>query len=133
MTKALTCVGLGVAGLCALAFLAPVRAAAQDPILTPVIVGETAPIVVKAVTPKAKPGTQKFQGYVINANSVQVTVRARDNAMKIQTFTLNETTAAKMQKIIDKGGYQHGDKITVYYDTRTQKALKFKGKPSRPL
>jgi len=38
-----------------------------------------------------------------------------------------------MQQIVDKGGYQYGDKITVYYDPRSLKAIKFKGKPSPPL
>jgi hypothetical protein len=38
-----------------------------------------------------------------------------------------------MQKIVDKGGYQYGDKVTVYYDPQSHTALKIKGKPSRPL
>jgi len=38
-----------------------------------------------------------------------------------------------MQKIIDKGGYQYGDKVTVYYDPATRKAMKIKGKPSKSL
>lgn len=130
-------VGLSAFGVLALAFVCPTRAAAQDPILTPIIVSEAAstaaPIIVKAVTPKPKPGVQKFQGYIVNANSVQVTVKARDNDMAIQTFPLSQTASTKMQKIVDNGGYQYGDKVTVYYDTQTHRALKFKGKPSRPL
>jgi hypothetical protein len=127
-----------LAGMCALGLLmvgtlgAP-RAAAQDPIVTPIIVGEAAPIVVKAVQPKPKPGVQKFQGYFMHANIAQVTVRARGNDLAIQTFPLSEAVAAKMQKIIDKGGYQYGDKVTVFYDSQTNKALRIKGKPSRPL
>jgi len=62
-----------------------------------------------------------------------VTVRAKGNDMTIQTFPLSDAVAAKMQKIIDNGGYQYGDKITVYYDPQTHQALKIKGKPSRPL
>ena len=115
------------------ALLTASRAAAQDPILTPVIVGEAAPIVVKAITPKPKPGVQKFQGLFLNANNAEVTLKQRGNETAIQTFPLSEVAAAKMQKIIDKGGYQYGDKVTVYYDSQTHKALKFKGKPSRPL
>jgi hypothetical protein len=38
-----------------------------------------------------------------------------------------------MQQIVDKGGYQYGDKVTVYYDPATMKAAKFKGKPSKPI
>jgi hypothetical protein len=38
-----------------------------------------------------------------------------------------------MQKIIDTGGYQYGDKVTVFYEPATLKAIKFKGKPSKPI
>jgi hypothetical protein len=125
--------GLGVLGALALASVCPSRAVAQDPILTPIIASEAAPIVVQALTPKPKPGVQKFQGYIVNANNAQVTLKARGNDMTIQTFSLSQTASAKMQKIVDNGGYQYGDKVTVYYDTQTRQALKFKGKPSRPL
>jgi len=53
--------------------------------------------------------------------------------LALQTFSLGEKASAKMQQIIDKGGYQYGDKITVYYDPQSLKAVKFKGKPSRPI
>lgn len=133
MKRAFSNAGLSALALMALGMLAP-WATAQDPILTPIIAGEAAPIVVKAVTPKPKAtGVVKFQGYVMHANAVQVTVKAKGGNMTIETFSLNEATSAKMLKIIDKGGYQYGDKITVYYDAQTHKALKFKGKPSRPL
>ena len=125
--------GIGALGLFALSFLAPSRAAAQDPILTPVIVGEAAPIIVNAVKPKPKPGQQKFQGYVLHANTAQVTVKARGDDQSIQTFPLSQVASQKMQRIIDNGGYQYGDKVTVYYDTQSHQALKIKGKPSRPL
>jgi len=126
--------GFSVLGLLASVTLTGPRAAAQDPVLTPIIVSEAAPIVAKVVQPKQKPtGTQKFQGYVMHANVAQVTVRAKGNDMTIQTFPLSDAVAAKMQKIIDNGGYQYGDKITVYYDPQTHQALKIKGKPSRPL
>lgn len=126
---AATC-AVGVLGL---ALLSPGQALAQDPVITPIIVSEAAPIVVKALTPKPKPGRQKFEGYFLHANIAQVTVKARGNDMSIQTFPLSPEAAAKMQRIIDNGGYQYGDKITVYYDTQTLQALKVKGKPSRPL
>jgi hypothetical protein len=126
--------GVSALGLLALGSFAP-RVCAQDPILTPIIAGEVEPIVEKVLTPKPKQpaGTIKFEGYYLNGNSVQVTLRARGDDKSIQTFSLTEETSAKMLKIIDNGGYQHGDKVTVYYDPQTRKAIKFKGKPSRPL
>ena len=39
----------------------------------------------------------------------------------------------KMQQIIDKGGYQYGDRIKLEYDPQSLQVVKFKGKPSKPL
>jgi hypothetical protein len=130
--------GLGMMALCA---LTASRAAAQDPILTPIIVSEVAPIVVDEakpiivkMAPKPKPtGVLKFEGYIIHANIAQVTVRAKGDDLSIQTFALNQDVSARMQKIVDNGGYQYGDKVTVYYDPSSRVAKKIKGKPSRPL
>jgi hypothetical protein len=108
-------------------------AAAQDPII-PIVIDTAVPIIIKAVTPTPKPqGQQKFEGFVMNANRAQITLRAKGNDLALRTFSLNEQTAEKMQQIIDKGGYQYGDKVTVYYDAATMKAVKFKGKPSKAL
>jgi hypothetical protein len=114
------------------AFSSP--AEAQAPVVVPIVVDTAAPIVVSAVKPKPKQtGLAKFQGFVQNANIAQITVRAKGNDMAIQTFPLSEAAAAKMQQIIDKGGYQYGDKVTILYDPATQKAIKIKGKPSKPV
>lgn len=112
------------------AVLGCVPAQAQDPILTPVVAEVAAPIIVKALTPKPS-GLGKFEGFVMNANTVQITVRAKGDDMAIQTFTLSEQASAKMQQAIDKGGYQWGDKVTVLFDPNSRKAVKIKGKPSR--
>ena len=110
------------------------RAAAQVPVLVPVVVDTVAPMVVSAVKPKPKAtGLAKFAGYVMNANRAQITVRAKGNDLTIQTFPLSETAAAKMQQVIDKGGYQYGDKVTLEYDPQSLTVVKFKGKPSKAL
>jgi hypothetical protein len=112
----------------------PSPAAAQDPIVTPIIVDTAATIIVNTIKPKPKAtGQVKFEGYVQHANIAQITVRAKGNDLSIQTFPLSEAAAAKMQQIIDKGGYQWGDKVTIYYDPATVKAIKIKGKPSKPV
>jgi hypothetical protein len=125
-------VGLGalvMAGLCG----APARA--QSPAtVAPIVVDTAVPIIVNTLKPKSKTaGLGKFEGYVMNANVAQITVRAKGNDMSLESFALSQQVAAKMQTIIDKGGYQYGDKVTVYYDPTTKKALKIKGKPSKPL
>lgn len=102
---------------------APVRA--QDPV-------SSTPIVVKQ-SKQRSPKWSKFEGTVMNANIAQITVRAKENDLSIQTFPLSDAASAKMQQIIDKGGYQYGDRVTVLYDPQTRKAAKIKGKPSRPL
>jgi len=134
MSKRFAFAGLGGLALLALSGVSAPRVAAQDPILTPIIVSEAAPIVAKVLTPKPKNvGTEKFEGYVMNANLAQITVRAKGNDLGIQTFALTQDVSAKMQKIMDKGGYQYGDKVTIYYDPQSKQAVKIKGKPSKAL
>ncbi|HVM75351.1 MAG TPA: hypothetical protein VMT75_06875 [Candidatus Saccharimonadales bacterium] len=134
MNKRFAIAGLSGLALLALSGLNAPRAAAQDPIVAPIIAAEAAPIVAKVLTPKPKDtGTEKFEGYVMNANLAQITVRAKGNDLGIQTFALNQDVSAKMQKIIDKGGYQYGDKVTIYYDPQSKQAVKIKGKPSKAL
>jgi hypothetical protein len=53
--------------------------------------------------------------------------------MAVRTFPLSDAAIAKMQQIVDKGGYQYGDKVTVLYDSTSLKALKVKGKPSKAI
>ncbi len=110
-------------------------AAAQDPaVVAPIVLDTAVPIVVNAVKPKPIPeGLAKFEGFVMNANTAQITVRAKGNDLTIQTFTLTQEAATKMQQIIDKGGYQYGDKVSVIYDPKLLRAVRVKGKPSKSL
>ena len=115
-----------------LVILAGSTANAQVPVPVAVPVIETAvPIVVATLKPNKGPQGPKFEGTVINATIAQITVRAKGNDMAIQTFPLAPDASAKMLQIIDKGGYQYGDKVTVFFDPETRKALKVKGKPSK--
>ncbi len=114
---------------------APVRAQVPVPeVVKPVIVDTAVPIIVSAVKPKPKnTGLGKLEGYVMHANIAQITVRAKANETSLQTFSLSQKAAAKMQTIVDQGGYQYGDKVTVYYDPTTRQAMHVKGKPSKPI
>jgi hypothetical protein len=122
----------GCAPAMALAVLWCVSAQAQDPVTIPVVASAAAPIVISAVKPRPS-GLAKFEGFVMNANTTQITVRAKGNDMAIQTFTLSRQASTKMQQAIDKGGYQWGDKVTVLYDPNSLQAVKVKGKASRAL
>jgi hypothetical protein len=124
--------GLGVPLLLGIAIATPRPAAAQA--AAPIVVDTAVPIVVNAAKPKPKQtGLVKFQGYVQNANIAQITLRAKKNETNIQTFSLSFPMSEKMQKIVDKGGFQYGDKVTIFYDPSTMKVMKFKGKASKPV
>ena len=125
--------GLSVAALLLAGLLSSLaRAQVPVPVVVPIVVDTAVPIIVSAVKPKPS-GLTKFEGFVMHANTAQITVRAKGNDLAIRTFALSEAAAAKMQQIVDKGGYQYGDKVTVLYDPASEKAVKIKGKPSRPL
>jgi hypothetical protein len=102
---------------------------AQDPI----VVATAAVAVIEAVKPKKQSPYPKFEGTVMNSNNVLITVRSKENELAVKTFTLSQEARDKMQKIIDKGGYQYGDKVTIFYDSTTNQAIKVKGKASKPI
>jgi len=113
---------------------AAAAANAQVPVPIAVPIAETAiPIIIETVKPHKGPQPPKFEGTVINATVVQITVRAKGNDMAIQTFSLAPEASAKMLQVIDKGGFQYGDKVTVFFDPDSKKALKVKGKPSKAI
>jgi hypothetical protein len=91
------------------------------------------PVVVKTKTPKGKGNTARFEGTILHATIAQITVRGKDNERVVRTFPLSAAVSARMQRIVDRGGYQYGDKVTVIYDPVTNTALKIKGKPSKPV
>ena len=126
--------GLGLPLMLVMAGAFSTPAAGQDPVVIPIIVDTAVPIVVSAIKPKPKvTGLSKFEGFVMHANIAQITVRAKGSDLTIQTFPLSQEVSAKMQQIIDKGGYQYGDKVTILYEPATLRAMKIKGKPSKPL
>lgn len=123
----------GLALPVAMAGMWSVPAQAQTPAtVAPIIVDTAVPIIINTVRPKPS-GLTKFEGFVMNANTAQITVRAKGNDMAVRTFALSEQAASKMQTIVDKGGYQYGDKVTVMYDPVSLKAVRLKGKPSKSL
>jgi hypothetical protein len=89
-------------------------------------------IVVHSSKPSAaKPDT--FVGNVIFMTSTAITVRSRTNERMIRTFRYAAAIHDKMEKILDQGGYQYGDKVEVFYTAGSEVALRIKGKPSKPL
>ena len=100
----------------------------------PVVNPAEKPVVVSSAKSKTKAnGLAKFEGFVMHANIAQITAKQKGNELTIQTFPLSQRASAKMQQVVDKGGYQYGDRVTIYYNPSTMQAMKFKGKPSKPI
>jgi len=119
--KSFKVVALLMGAACVLS-VAPSAVRAQD--IQP---ADTAPVVVKQTPAKAV----WMKATVVHADAVSLIVRERDNQMAIHTFTLSDEAKAKMQGIIDAGGYQNGDNIRVLWMPGSQTAIKFKGRPSK--
>ena len=126
--------GLGLPVMLLGAGVFSMPAAAQVPVVAPIVVDTAVPIIVSAVKPKPKVnGLAKFEGFVMHSNIAQITARAKDSELTILTFPLSQEASQKMQQVVDKGGYQYGDRVTIYYNPTTMQAMKFKGKPSKPI
>lgn len=76
---------------------------------------------------------EKFNGEVLSMTNAQIIVRSVENERVIRTFSYTPDVREKMQQIIDKGGYQHGDKVEIHHEPGSDVAIKIKGKPSKPL
>ena len=98
----------------------------------------SAPIVVHTVngpTSTKKSSTSSSNAWMkaefLHADGNSMVVSEQDNERVIHTFTYSDKVKAKMQKIIDAGGYQYGDKIKILYTPGNTVALKIHGKPSK--
>jgi hypothetical protein len=90
---------------------------------------EAAPIVVHEKVPSDR---SRFKGEVISATNSSITVRDAGNDRRIRTFSYSPALGDKMKGVMDRGGYQPGDKVDIRYHSRTDQAWNIKGKPSVP-
>jgi hypothetical protein len=91
---------------------------------------------VRIKTPTLAPATPKgnwMKGEVVRADANSIVVREQDNGMMIHTFTYTPEVQAQMQKLLDQGGYQYGDKVKILYQPGQTVALKVRGKPSKAI
>ena len=110
--------------LCGLLALAFAYAALAAPVAAQVT--ESKPIKIKQ--PKIK--KDKFKGTVVSATMLAITVRDAKDIRIIRTFHLAPKASEKMVKIIEAGGYQVGDPVTIVHERGSDTALEVKGKPS---
>jgi hypothetical protein len=104
-------------------------AAAAANVVAPVVVK-----VVDTVTRKKDPeGSNWLKAEVVHADSHTIIVREQKNGMAIHTFNFAPALQDKMQAILDRGGFQYGDKIGILYMPGQTVALRIHGRPSKPL
>jgi hypothetical protein len=87
-----------------------------------------APIIVQEKPSKAV----WLKADVVHADLHTIIVRERDNAMMIHTFTYSEKAQDKMNFIVENGGYQVGDQVSIRWIPGGSEALDIKGRPSKP-
>ncbi len=87
------------------------------------------PIHVKTLKPKKL----KFRGTVVSVTPASIIVRDRQNQLALRTFTYSDAVRDQMAKVLERGGYQFGDRVDIEYAAGTDVALRIKGKPSKPL
>jgi len=102
----------------------------------PVAVAAAAPIIseiISSVSAKPKPQGNWLKAEVIHADSNTIIVREQANGMMIHTFNFAPELKDKMQAILDHGGFQYGDRVSILFQPGQTVALKIHGKPSKPL
>jgi len=117
---------------CLIAALAVFSGPAQAQVSATVV----APIVVEVLNSGSGTSTPKgnwLKAEVIHIDANSIVVREQANGMMIHTFTYSEELKNAMQKFLDAGGYQYGDKVKILYKPGQTVALRVLGKPSKPL
>jgi len=90
--------------------------------------------IINAVVPQSAPkGNNWLKAEVIHADSQSIIVREQQNGMMIHTYNFSPALKNEMQAILDKGGFQYGDKVSILAMPGQTVALRIHGKPSKPL
>ncbi len=123
------------AASCALAAgLAISAGAAQAQVVESVVAAPIVTKIIRTVMPKGTPaGMSWLKGEVILASANSIVVREQGNEMAIHSFSFTPELKDKMQAVLDKGGYQYGDKVNILYETGQTVAIRIHGKPSKPI
>ncbi|HSZ20936.1 MAG TPA: hypothetical protein VK770_14165 [Candidatus Acidoferrum sp.] len=102
-------------------------------VLTGALLASFAPEASARSTPAPAPQSQKViktHFVVMHTLYQSLQVRSLVDIYELHTFTYSPQIRDQMQRIFNAGGYQYGDKVTVWYRSGTDVALKIKGKPS---
>jgi hypothetical protein len=104
---------------------------AVAPIVAPIITKVFDLVTMRHPTPE---GSEWMKVEVIHADAVTLIVRERANGMAIHTFNFSSDLQPKMQAMLNKGGFQYGDKVSILFMPGQQTvALRIHGKASKSL
>ena len=99
-------------------------------LVAPVITRVVDLVTLRHPTPE---GSEWLKAEVIHADAVTLIVRERTNTYAIHTFNFSSDLQPKMQAMLDKGGFQYGDRVSVLMMPGKTVALRVHGKPSKSL
>ncbi len=105
-------------------------AGAATSVVAPIVVRVINAIALRHAPPE---GSEWLKAEVIHADAVTLIVREQANGMAIHTFNFSSDLQPKMQAMLDKGGFQYGDKVSILYMQKQTVALRVHGKPSKSL
>ena len=78
-------------------------------------------------------GSEWLKAEVVHADAVTLIVRERENGYAVHTFNFSPELQPKMQAMLDKGGFQYGDRVSILFMPGQTVALRVHGKPSKSL
>lgn len=105
-------------------------ASAVSTVVAPVVTRVVDLVTLRHPTPE---GSEWLKAEVIHADAVTLIVRERANTYAIHTFNFSSDLQPKMQAMLDKGGFQYGDRVSVLMMPGKTVALRVHGKPSKSL
>jgi hypothetical protein len=130
----------GLLALAAVLTLTPGSARAQAPVaaaaaaaasvVSPVITRVYEVVTRRQPTPE---GSEWLKAEVVHADAVTLIVRERENGYAVHTFNFSAELQPKMQAMLDKGGFQYGDRVSILFMPGQTVALRVHGKPSKSL
>jgi hypothetical protein len=99
------------------------------------LVGFAPPASAQSAAPSAvpSPGSHKVikRHFIVEHMLRQsLQVHSLDDFRDLRTFSYSPRIRDRMEQILNAGGYQHGDRVTIWYGSDTTLALRIKGKPS---
>lgn len=118
---------LAAAGMAAAFCFSAIAAKAQE-VSAPVVVRTPS----QGTSSKVKAKGEWIKGEVIHADANSIVFREQANGMTVHTFTFDPSIKDRMQAIVDKGGYQYGDRVKILHQHGQTVALRVSGRPSKP-